>query len=774
MDYLSSLELNIIPYSLISLLLFIAPLSLYALTFKYFFKKDDCSLPRSEKILASLFIGSVLSILYFLLDLFLRGSGLVSGCSEWCGFELFFFAGFAGCIGLIAFITLLIKILFKKRNIEIDNEINDGLETPKMDRYIIYVTSLIVLVELIISLQFSDILYIAKNHELIGMSLFGTPIGILFELIIGPIGANFDLIFFASLVLFFKKSPTLVRPMMYVAILFSFFYYTELDFIFYNFYNPRLYLFLLPKIILVYFLYKNTKALSDDISITDIKLGKYKNLALVMISLLIIMSTMVYATIFTKEKSRQDAILKMVEVEIETQKAEKNYPKISEKKVARIPFKDDTHNLVKDLENSKTKDRIIQYIKSRYSYVDVVCEDTKIKIGNEYSVSQNIIEKNKNYIKMGKKLNIPDEIDPILKQISTEFERFYNKDSDTKEPFVRTKMNPSYKENIKEVVKSSIHNIYLEQNIINKMEVLFSQPLYNNEFQKLYEVMNASMQLSDIVYEEFGKDVHAIKYGQSAFERGGENKAYYCDIKNGFKGFDDCIIYHGSNNLDSKICFTNNQLSYFHLAHFDTEYYTENGYPFKVEKTYQNTLSKNATDEEGAEQKVADTTNDDLVNIIDMSIWETYNSKEYGYQIKYPNTWVYEEKNRPTSSEKDGKYVHFVNNKGNYMLGIDTPIRETGSEGLGTIKTEKLAISGSDKFLEKNYFKEYKVDDTTHELLDEFDDKLGIGVTVTWNTNWDVDDYLDSGEMHTMRFKDYNDPNLKIFNKIISTFKFIE
>jgi hypothetical protein len=235
-----------IPYILDISLLIIIPLIIIISTYIYLLKKKDINLSHIDKILVSLIISSLLSICYLGFDFYiLKINDFVAGCSGWCGIENAFFAIIAGGVGIISLLILIIKKRISKKN-----DINESNFTIiKKDLNIIYITSIIILVNLIFNLFSSNIFSIIIHEDFLG---------IIIELLRGPILQHLHLIILLSAVFFIKKSIFITKLLTYISLIFIIlnyryflWYFSIIDF-----------LFLIPIIILVFYIFKNVKSKS--------------------------------------------------------------------------------------------------------------------------------------------------------------------------------------------------------------------------------------------------------------------------------------------------------------------------------------------------------------------------------------------------------------------------------------------------------------------------------------------------------------------------------
>lgn len=228
-----------IPYALDLALLIIIPLIIIISISIYLLKKKDVTLSRIDKILLSLIISSLLSICYFGFDFYiLKMNDFVASCSDWCGIENAFFAIIVGGIGIISLLTLIIKKGINRHDLSENNP-----TMTKRDLNIIYLASIIILISLIFNLFFSNIISIIMSEDILG---------IIIELIRGPILNNLHLIILLSAVFFLKKSIFITKLLTYISLIFVILNYK------YSFWHFSIteFLSLIPIIILIYYIFK--------------------------------------------------------------------------------------------------------------------------------------------------------------------------------------------------------------------------------------------------------------------------------------------------------------------------------------------------------------------------------------------------------------------------------------------------------------------------------------------------------------------------------------
>ena len=147
---------------------------------------------------------------------------------------------------------------------------------------------------------------------------------------------------------------------------------------------------------------------------------------------------------------------------------------------------------------------------------------------------------------------------------------------------------------------------------------------------------------------------------------------------------------------------------------------------------------------------------DNLANANETASWKTYTNEEYGFEIKYPTDWSYEEASQSLAT---GKTTRFINPEGIYVIEINNPIREIGYESHKLIKTDQIKIKDSDKYF----------------IVKTFEPIISGAFNSLIIATWDIDNWENSGEIIlTYPPRNNIDPNIEIFNQILSTFKFIQ
>jgi len=137
--------------------------------------------------------------------------------------------------------------------------------------------------------------------------------------------------------------------------------------------------------------------------------------------------------------------------------------------------------------------------------------------------------------------------------------------------------------------------------------------------------------------------------------------------------------------------------------------------------------------------------------------WRTYRNEKYGYEIKYPGEWEYREE--IPQPQYFGLMTYFSDAEGKHVLTIENPIPEIGYEPWVIKKTEQIKIQNSKKYLTKMIL------EPNPEIHEEFNNLI----VVIWNK----EDWEHSGQI-TLSYKDEKDPNIKILNQMLSTFRFLE
>jgi len=136
--------------------------------------------------------------------------------------------------------------------------------------------------------------------------------------------------------------------------------------------------------------------------------------------------------------------------------------------------------------------------------------------------------------------------------------------------------------------------------------------------------------------------------------------------------------------------------------------------------------------------------------------WKIYKNLEYVYQIKYPMNWSFKEE--IPQPQNFGIKVSFSNSAGTYVLSIQNPIPEIGYESSNITKTEKIKIQDSERYFTKKILEPLPGKEDFNNLI-----------LVTWNE----DNWQKSGQI-SLGYKEDTNPNIKILDQMLSTFKFLE
>jgi len=162
---------------------------------------------------------------------------------------------------------------------------------------------------------------------------------------------------------------------------------------------------------------------------------------------------------------------------------------------------------------------------------------------------------------------------------------------------------------------------------------------------------------------------------------------------------------------------------------------------------------------EPMEQKLIIAKEVDVLQVRDETTdWKTYTNEEYGYEIKYPKEWSYKEEINPREGY-NWIQTFFDNSKEKSIIMISNPALQIGYEAWTVEKTDAIKIPNSKKYLTKKIF------EPTTKDFDPF-------ILVLWPENID-EDWLGSGQI-SLSYKDKNDPNIKIFDEMLSTFRFLD
>jgi len=245
-------------------------------------------------------------------------------------------------------------------------------------------------------------------------------------------------------------------------------------------------------------------------------------------------------------------------------------------------LKNNVDLISKDLKSLKTKKEIINYIKSKKNYTNVICENTEFKRGfNSFLSDLNIYEENKNYSELGRKLYLDRELNPILNSVLPALSRNLGENISFN-PFV-------LKKNILKSINKSIYNENLKKNILKKVSKFLDE--YDFTKVNLLNITNIrkteidiKTNLANIVYYEEGKKDYALKYENSYSSN--FVKSFFCEVKIKI-GVDylkdsnianknlyyDCIYYF-NNNLINNICFRNNKTTFIYVNSNQLSYET--------------------------------------------------------------------------------------------------------------------------------------------------------------------------------------------------------
>lgn len=131
--------------------------------------------------------------------------------------------------------------------------------------------------------------------------------------------------------------------------------------------------------------------------------------------------------------------------------------------------------------------------------------------------------------------------------------------------------------------------------------------------------------------------------------------------------------------------------------------------------------------------------------------WKTYKNDAYGYQIDYPASWSYKES--VPQPQNFGVLIDFSDLDGKHILSIQNPLPEIGYEAWKITSIDKIKIQKSEKYL-------------TKKVLEDITGGLDNLILVTWSE----DEWEKSGQI-TLGYKDKNDPNIKILDQMLASFK---
>lgn len=243
-----------IPYDIDLLFLIVIPFVVLVLVYMRLSFRYRGSLKKFETLIISLLLSSLISILYFGLDYYiLKNTDIVAHCGDFCGLENAMFALLAGGVAFVSLLVLIVVNVVKR------NKKHNSAEQPNAlshgDMIAIRSISAILFIELVVSLFYSDIGSIVRHEDFLG---------VIIELVRGPLIENAHLFLMLSLMFFVKRSIPMTKIILYLSIIFLILnYYTLL-----GYYILRLGLFsmikivlLLPKILLLYFVHEQTKVI---------------------------------------------------------------------------------------------------------------------------------------------------------------------------------------------------------------------------------------------------------------------------------------------------------------------------------------------------------------------------------------------------------------------------------------------------------------------------------------------------------------------------------
>jgi hypothetical protein len=149
--------------------------------------------------------------------------------------------------------------------------------------------------------------------------------------------------------------------------------------------------------------------------------------------------------------------------------------------------------------------------------------------------------------------------------------------------------------------------------------------------------------------------------------------------------------------------------------------------------------------------------------------WKTYRNEEYGYSIKYPSGWKIEIGKNQSYPIYADKIITFVDQNGKSTFNIVHPFSKSGFDFSGVIKSEEILIPGSNEYLTKEIM-------APATLLKRTESEKENPQLATYDmvyAFWWLYNPEKSG-MISFVYEDENDPNLEIFDQMLSTFRFLE